>query len=126
MHGHTPFLVVVWDIQLIRRPGTAHNCFFSFNHRRISQRPLSTLLGVQKKTRRLLSRDAPLHLRRSTYPTCRSSALVIWSFGTAPTICSTTCPFLNTSSVGIPCTRYRPAEFMASSTFNFITLSLPA
>ncbi len=32
----------------------------------------------------------------------RSSALVICSFGTAPTICSTTCPFLNTSSVGMP------------------------
>src|SRR6266566_449055 len=36
------------------------------------------------------------------YAMCRSSALVIWSFGTAPTICSTTCPFLNSSNVGIP------------------------
>src|SRR6266436_4907716 len=32
----------------------------------------------------------------------RSSALVICSLGTAPTICSTTCPFLKTSSVGMP------------------------
>src|SRR5882762_6857998 len=31
----------------------------------------------------------------------RSSALVICSFGTAPTICSTTWPFLKTRSVGI-------------------------
>src|SRR6266567_2717904 len=36
------------------------------------------------------------------YPMCRSSAFVICSLGTAPTICSTTCPFLNSSSVGIP------------------------
>src|SRR5215469_2161222 len=57
---------------------------------------------------------------------CRATALSMLSFGTAPTICSATCPFLKISSVGIPRTLYFPGVFMFSSTFIFTTFNFPA
>src|SRR6266566_8212588 len=60
---------------------------------------LNSYLSI-KKARRDLTRNAPSSkslVCSRLYAMCRSSALVIWSFGTAPTICSTTCPFLNSS-----------------------------
>ena len=38
----------------------------------------------------------------TAYPMCLSNAFWMVSFGTYPTICSFTCPPLNTNSVGMP------------------------
>src|SRR5260370_34983213 len=87
-----------------RRPAgefSAHSSKIS----RITGAVILELLSVNQKGASRPGRDAPSSkslVCARLYAMCRSSALVICSFGTAPTICSTTCPFLNSSNVGIP------------------------